>query len=372
MKDEELLAFIALTATPGLGNLGARHLIDVMETAESIFRERKNLPKLVPGISEKAVKALDSAEPFRHAEKEWRFVEENHIRCLPITSEEYPSRLRECPDAPILLYYKGKGKLNALKAVSMVGTRNATPYGKQLCSDFLRELKEAFPGTLVASGLAYGIDIAAHRAALACGLPTVAVLAHGLDRIYPSLHKDVAEEMQEQGGILTEYPSGTNPDRQNFVKRNRIIAGMTDATIVVESARKGGSLITARIAGGYGRDCFAFPGRVNDPCSAGCNHLISSKQAELIQTADDFIEAMCWEREEKEPARQPIQRELFPDVSPEEKAIIECLQKNNELQTDTLVVRTNIPIHKMNALLIEMELKGIIKRLAGGTNRLIG
>ena len=372
MKDEELLAFIALSETPGLGSLGARHLIDVMETAENIFRERKNIAKFAPDISERAVKALDTAEPFRRAEQELRFVQENHVQCLPITSEEYPSRLRECPDAPILLYYKGKGKLNALKAVSMVGTRNATPYGKQLCSSFLKELKEAFPETLVASGLAYGIDIAAHRAALACGLPTVAVLAHGLDRIYPSLHKDAAEEMQEHGGILTEYPSGTNPDRQNFVKRNRIIAGISDATIVVESALKGGSLITARIAGSYGRDCFAFPGRAGDTFSAGCNQLISSKQAELVQSAKDFIEAMCWETDEKEPAPQAIQRELLPDVSPEEQAIISCLQKNNELQTDTLVVRTNIPIQKMNALLIEMELKGIIKRLAGGTNRLLG
>ncbi len=372
MIDEELLSLMALTGIPGLGTIGAKNLLTAMGDAVSIFRERRNLPNLVPGVTERLVKALDTPEAFRRAEKELRFVQDNHINCLSINSEEYPSRMRECDDAPTILYYKGNADLNALKVINMVGTRNATDYGKQICADFLKELKALLPNVLIVSGLAYGIDINAHRSALANGLETVAVLAHGLDRIYPAAHRNTAVEMLEHGGLLTEYMSETNPDRQNFVCRNRIVAGMSDATVVVESAVKGGSLITAEIAESYHRDCFAFPGRIKDEFSQGCNRLISTNRATLIQSAEELVKAMCWDTNSATSKQTSVQRQLFPDLTDEEQMIVDILQKGGEQQINTLVVETNIPVNKMSAILFELEMKGVVRVLAGGMYQLLG
>lgn len=372
MTDQELISLMALTRIPGLGSVGAKNLLVAMGNAVSIFREREHLPNLVPGVTERLVKALNTPGAFRRAEEELRFVQNNHIDCLSITSEEYPSRMRECDDAPVLLYYKGNADLNALKVINMVGTRNATDYGKQICADFLKELKTILPNVLVVSGLAYGIDINAHRCALANGLETVAVLAHGLDRIYPAAHRNTAVEMMEHGGLLSEYMSATNPDRQNFVCRNRIVAGMSDATIVVESAVKGGSLITAEIAEGYHRDCFAFPGRINDEFSKGSNKLISANRATLIQSAEEFVKAMCWDVNNNDEKQPSIQRQLFPDLTDEEQLIVDILQKNGEQQINTLVVEADIPVNKMSAILFELEMKGVVRVLAGGMYQLLG
>lgn len=361
MKDEQLYS-IALTRIPGLGLIGIHKLVDALGSATAVFRNRKDLCELVPGISPKQIKALDCPEAFRRAEEELLFTETNRIRCLTLTDEDYPSRLRECDDAPLVLYYRGNADLNALKIINIVGTRHATAYGQDICIRFLEELAAMLPEVLVVSGLAYGIDIHAHRAALANHLNTIGVLAHGLDRIYPSAHRKTAIEMLEQGGLLTEFMSGTNPDRQNFVRRNRIVAGMSDATIVVESADKGGALITAGVAGSYHRDCFAFPGRINDEFSAGCNQLIKSNQAALILSAKDFVETMGWSEDKEKTSSTPRQRELFPDLSEEEEKVVGLLKSRPDgLQINTLVVDTNIPVNRMSALLFELEMKGVLR-----------
>jgi len=270
-SEEEQIYSIALTMVPGIGHIGAKHLIDGMNNAVDVFRLRKEIPERIPEVSQRVVDALDCPQAVIRAEQEYEFIRKNRISCLTFHDEAYPSRLRECEDAPIVLFFKGNTDLNSLHILNMVGTRNATDYGTRICASFLRDLKTLCPDVLVVSGLAYGIDIHAHREALVNDLPTVGVLAHGLDRIYPYVHRKTAIDMLEKGGLLTEFLSGTNPDKHNFVSRNRIVAGMCDATVVIESAEKGGSLITAELAEGYHRDCFAFPGRINDEYSKGCN-----------------------------------------------------------------------------------------------------
>lgn len=368
MQDEHFYS-LALTRIPGLGLMGACSLIRTLGSASAIFQNRKELKELIPEASEKLIKSLDCPEAFKRAEQELLFAEKNQIQCLTLNDAAYPSRLRECEDAPIALFYRGNTPLNALHVISIVGTRHATAYGEDLCHSFVRELAELCPNTLIVSGLAYGIDIHAHKSALQHGFPTVGVLAHGLDRIYPSAHRKTAVSMMDQGGLLTEFMSGTNPDRQNFVKRNRIVAGMSDATIVVESAQKGGALITAELAEGYHRDCFTFPGRTTDTYSKGCNELIRSNRASLILSAEDFVSVMGWNVHKPTKA---IQRELFPNLSEEETKIVQTLQSSHEgIQINTLIVKTDIPINRISMLLFELEMKGIVRALAGGVYRLL-
>lgn len=367
----EQLASIALTQCSGIGRINAKRLVDALGSAAEVFRRRDELPVLLPGISRAVLKALHCPDAFRRAERELAFVEKNNILCLTLRDEAYPSRLRECPDAPLVLFFKGDCDLNRLRVINMVGTRQATEYGKQFCADFLHDLAQLCPHVLVLSGLAYGIDIHAHRAALANGLSTVAVLAHGLDRIYPQVHRKTAVEMLEQGGLLTEYLTETTPDRHNFVSRNRIVAGMADATIVVESASRGGSLITAELAEGYNRDCFAVPGRVTDPASAGCNRLIRENRAQLLSGADDFVKAMGWTAVTATIRPEAVQRDLFPDLSPEEDRIIHILSRRGDLHINTLVVESDIPVNRMSALLFELEMKGVVKAMVGGTYHLL-
>lgn len=373
IDSKEVLHCLALQQIPGIGIISARSLYEVFNNATDVFARRSDMVHYTHPAQRKLIKALDCPEAFRRAEREMEFAEKNGIQCIAISDRRYPSRLRECPDAPLVLFYKGNADLNSLRVVSMVGTRNATDYGRQLCNDFIRDLKSLCSEVLIISGLAYGIDIASHRASLAHGLPTVGVLAHGLDRIYPSVHRRTAIEMLEQGGLLTEYMSGTNPDRQNFVQRNRIVAGMCDATIVVESAAKGGALITAGIAMGYHRDCFAFPGRVGDACSVGCNALVRDNKAALILSAEDFVKAMCWDSaitEKSVPVA--VQRQLFVDLSPEEEVLVSTLGKHGDgLQINTLVVEADIPINRASALLFELEMKGVVRALAGGVYKVV-
>jgi len=369
MTDQELLHTIALTRIPGLGLAGMHKLMRACGSAVAIFERRKELPDLVQG-SDKLVDALDCPQAFERAEKEVEFVRKNAILALGYNDADYPSRLRECNDAPVVLFYKGNIPLNQLKVINMVGTRQSTDYGQRICNAFLRDLKQLCPDVLVVSGLAYGIDIAAHRAALGNGLHTVGVLAHGLDRIYPSVHRQTAVQMVQQGGLLTEFMSGTTPDRQNFVMRNRIVAGMCDATIVVESAAKGGALITANLAEGYNRDCFAFPGRCDDPFSMGCNALIRDNKAALIQSAEEFVKAMQWDVQT--PVKQPVQRQLFPDLNDEEQAIVALLQAMPDgYSLNDLSVTAQMAVNKLSALLFEMELKGVVQALPGNKYRLI-
>lgn len=369
--DEERIYSIALTLIPGVGHIWAKKLVDEVGSAADVFRLRAELSDRLPEVNRRIVDVLDAPQALARAQEEYAFAVKNQIHCLTYNDEAYPSRLRECPDAPVVLFFKGNTDLNALRVINMVGTRNATDYGKQICIRFLQELHELCPEVLVVSGLAYGIDIHAHRAALANGFPTVGVLAHGLDRIYPSVHRKTAVDMLTRGGLLTEFLTGTEPDRYNFVSRNRIVAGMSDATIVVESAAKGGSLITAELAEGYQRDCFAFPGHITDEYSQGCNQLIRDNKAMLIQSAEDLVKAMGWDVESQSKKPDGVQRCLFLDLSEEEQRVVNLLDKRGELHINTLVVETELPVHKMNALLFELEMKGVVRVLVGGVYQLL-
>lgn len=370
-SEEEQIYSIALTMVPGIGHIGAKHLIDGMGNAVDVFRLRKEIPERIPEVRQRVIEALDCPQAVLRAEQEYEFIRKNRISCLSFHDEAYPSRLRECEDAPVVLFFKGNADLNSFHILNMVGTRNATDYGTQICASFLRDLKAFCPDVLVVSGLAYGIDIHAHREALANELPTVGVLAHGLDRIYPHVHRKTAVDMLEKGGLLTEFLSGTNPDRHNFISRNRIVAGMCDATIVIESAEKGGSLITAELAEGYHRDCFAFPGRMSDEYSKGCNRLIRDNKASLLLSAEDFVQAMGWNMQTTLSEKVSVQRSLFIELSEEEQKIVAILEKLGNLQINSLVVEADIPVNKMTALLFELEMKGVIRVLAGGMYQLL-
>ena len=368
MQDEHIYT-LALTRIPGLGLIGACNLVRSLGSASAVFQNRKELKDLIPEVSDKLIQALDCPEALRRAELELIFAEKNQIQCITLNDASYPSRLKECEDAPLALFYRGNAPLNARRVISIVGTRHSTHYGEDLCASFVRDLKDLCPDIQIISGLAYGIDIHAHRAALQYGFPTIGVLAHGLDRIYPAAHRKTAIAMMDNGGLLTEFMSETNPDRQNFVKRNRIVAGMCDATIIVESAAKGGALITAELSESYHRDCFAFPGRTTDIYSAGCNELIKKNRASLILSAQDFVEAMGWN---SGVVPKAVQRELFPDLSDEERKVVETIQQTTDgIQINTLVVETNIPIQHISSLLFDLEMKGVVRALAGGVYKLI-
>ena len=370
-SEEEQIYSIALTMVPGIGHIGAKHLIDGMGNAVDVFRLRKEISERIPEVSQRVIEALDCPQAVLRAEQEYEFIRKNRISCLSFHDEAYPSRLQECEDAPVVLFFKGNADLNSLHILNMVGTRNATDYGTQICASFLRDLKALCSDVLVVSGLAYGIDIHAHREALANELPTVGVLAHGLDRIYPHVHRKTAVDMLEKGGLLTEFLSGTNPDRHNFISRNRIVAGMCDATIVIESAEKGGSLITAELTEGYHRDCFAFPGRMSDEYSKGCNRLIRDNKASLLLSAEDFVQAMGWNMQTTLSEKVSVQRSLFIELSEEEQKIVAILEKLGNLQINSLVVEADIPVNKMTALLFELEMKGVIRVLTGGMYQLL-
>lgn len=371
IPSDELQALLALTCTPHIGVVIGRQLIEGMGTAKAVYDYRTELPERMPGVRSSLVEALDCPAAMKRAEAEMDYMQKHHVTCIAINEPAYPSRLRECGDAPLVLYACGNVDLNTRHVVSIVGTRKATEYGRDLCAMFVHDLAQLCPDVLVVSGLAYGIDIASHRAALLNGLPTVGVLAHGLDRIYPSVHRSVAAEMVRQGGLLTEYMSSTEPERQNFVQRNRIVAGMADATVVVESAVKGGALITAGIALGYNRDCFAFPGRTGDPYSKGCNNLIRDNGAGLITSAEDFVKAMNWESSSDN--ANPIQESLFVELEPEELSVMTVLRREEDgVQINQLVVECNIPVNRLSSILFALEMKGLVRTLPGACYRAIG
>lgn len=287
-SQNKLFYQIALTQIDNVGDILGRKLLSAVGDAERIFRSSRKELMTIENIASKTIDDILNPEVLRRAEKELEFVTRNNIQTYFISDEEYPQRLRDCSDAPLLLYYRGNAEFNVNRVISIVGTRNSTPYGRQLCDSFIEEISQLCPDTLIISGLAYGIDIHAHKAAVKHKAPTIGVLAHGLDRIYPDAHRYVAAQMEEHGGLLTEFVSGTEPERYNFVRRNRIVAGMSDATIVIESADKGGSLITADLASSYCRQVFAAPGRVGDVQSIGCNKLIANHKADLLLSATHF------------------------------------------------------------------------------------
>ena len=370
MEEKELLSLIALQHIPGVGSITAKRLVEGVGSAVQVFENRTDLASIIPQVQSTLIKALDCPSAHHRAEQELEFITKHHITCIGYHDEEYPVRLRECDDAPILLFYRGNAKLNPRRVISIVGTRKCSEYGRDLCESFVRDLAAQCPDVLIVSGLAYGIDVCAHRASIKYGLPTVGVLAHGLDRIYPAVHRNTAAQMVTCGGLLTEYVSHTEPERQNFLQRNRIVAGMADATIIVESADKGGSLVTASIANSYGRDCFTFPGRISDTSSAGCHRLIRNNQAALITSTDDFIEAMMWDVAQTNKSK-PIQGSLFPELNAEESSIVTLLEQHPDgLPINTLAIDTDLPIHRVSATLFELELRSIVRPLAGSIYRL--
>jgi DNA processing protein len=345
-----------------------------MGSATAIIEHRKDLRQIVPEISGKVMEALGDVETVRpRAEEELAYDESHGIRAICLNDDDYPARLKECPDAPLMLFYKGTADLNARRIINIVGTRHATPYGEDLIRRFVADLGMLCPGIVVVSGLAYGIDICAHRHALRNGVETIGVLAHGLDDLYPPHHRDVANEMVKQGGLLTEFMTRTNADKLNFVRRNRIIAGISDACVLVESAAKGGGLITTRISKDYYRDVFAFPGPVGAVYSEGCNRLIRDNGAALITSADDFVKAMRWDDDAKvAAARQAgIARTLFPELTDDERKIVDVLRQTNDLQLNIISVKTALPMGTLSSLLFGLEMKGVVKPYAGGTYHLL-
>ena len=374
MNTEELFYTMALTRLTNFNYQQALELYRMVGSAQLLYEYRTHIGDVIGDASPRLVESLKNwDEAMKRADYELKYMQEHGIRGLTLNDDDYPQRLTECPDAPLVLYFTGNCDLNESKIISIVGTRHATVYGEDLIRRFVRDLHQQCPKVLIVSGLAYGVDIHAHREALENGYATVGVLAHGLDQIYPYAHRETAAEMVNHGGLLTEFMTQTNADKPNFVRRNRIVAGMADATIVVESAAKGGGLITAEIAQSYDRSVFAFPGNVNAEFSKGCNNLIRDNGAGLITCAADFIRAMNWQDEtlRQQALSDGIERTLFPDLSAEEQLIVGILQDTNDLQLNILSVKSSIPIGRLTAILFQLEMKGVIKPLAGGMYHLL-
>lgn len=343
-------------------------------SATAIIEQRKDLPKLFPGLPHRVVDDLNNLDVMRgRVEEELAYDEAHGVKVVCLNDDDYPYRLKEAPDAPLMLFYKGTANLNARHVINIVGTRHCTRYGEDLIRRFVAGLHALCPDTIIVSGLAYGVDVHAHREALNNGMETVAVLAHGFDTLYPPSHRDIANEMVRRGGLLTEYMTHTKPDKLNFVRRNRIVAGICDATILVESAKKGGGLITTRIAREYDRDVFAFPGPVGAPYSEGCNNLIRDNGAGLITSAADFVKAMGWEDEAvlEKAKSKGIERQIFPDLSADERKVVDLLRQINDLRQDIISLKTAIPVGSVVAILFQLEMKGVVKAYAGGTYHLL-
>ncbi len=359
--NNDLIFQVALTRIPHIGHVHAKTLISIFGTAEAIFKTPKNKLEKVDGIGHIRASSIKSFSDFKNCEKEIHFTEKHHIKPIFISDIEYPKRLLNCYDSPVLLYFKGNASLNNTRFVSIVGTRTNTEYGKNICEQFIDELKAY--NTSIISGLAYGIDTIAHKSALKNNLPTIGILAHGLDRIYPYSNKGMAKQMIEYGGLLTEYPSGTNPDKQNFPERNRITAGICDALVVIETGKSGGSLITAEIANSYNKDVFAFPGRINDAKSEGCNRLIKNNKACLISSAEDLVNLMGWN--EKKSNQIPKQQTLFNDLNNDELVLMKLLAEVNEADIDTLTFKSGLSHSSIAVILLTLEMNGLIKSLPG-------
>lgn len=368
MENPENLAYkIAISLIPGIGAVTARNLIAYVGSVEGVFQEKeKNLMK-IPGVGEVNAKKVVRQDVLERAKREVDFILKNRIKTFFYLDENYPTRLKNCSDAPIILYYKGNANLNEQRIISIVGTRNATNYGKEICEELIRSFSEKNYRLLVVSGLAYGIDVQAHKACLKYNIPTVGVFAHGLDTIYPALHTQVAAKMLENGGLVSDFISETKIDRPNFLRRNRIIAGLADATIIVESAEKGGALVTADIANSYNRDVFAFPGRSTDPYSKGCNKIIKLNEAVLVESAADIEKAMNWDV--KLSAPKIIQTSLFVELTSEEQKLVDLLKEGDRF-VDEITIETNLSMSKVSALLLGLEFKGMITSLPGKMYRL--
>lgn len=369
MINEDLKYKIALSLIPKVGHVIAKKLVSHVGSFEGVFKETKKKLLTIPGIGEVLAESITNSEALSKADEELKFIEKHNITTCFYLDKEYPERLKYCEDAPILIYSKGNADYNNRKVLSIVGTRKATHQGIAFCEKLIEDLAQRNHSPLIVSGLAYGIDAAAHKSALNNKLQTIAVLGHGLDIIYPASHKSLAKDIIKNGSLITDFPSKSIRDKNHFIKRNRIIAGLSDATIVIESGEKGGSLVTADIANSYNRDVFALPGRVTDQYSVGCNNLIKMNKAVLLTSVKDIEYLLGWDVTENK--EQSVQRNLFVDITNEERVIVDILSKSDNVPIDVLCVKCNMPTSKVSPLLLSLEFKGLVRPLPGKLYQLI-
>ena len=357
----ELFYQLALTLVPNIGDVQAKLLVQHFGEASAIFKAKKHSLEKIEGIGTARAASIKDFHEYHLVETELKFIEKYKIKTFFLTDKQYPQRLLNCYDSPTLLFYKGNANLNTSRIVAIVGTRSNTDYGKSFTEKLVKDLSDQ--NVLVISGLAYGIDAIAHKASVKNGLPTVGVVGHGLSKIYPSTHAELAKEMiADGGGILSEFFHDVKPDKHNFPLRNRIVAGMSDATVIVESSVKGGSMITAKLADAYNRDVFAVPGRTTDKVSAGCNHLIKYNKAVLLTDADELLDVMGWK---EKTVTQKKQRELFIELTPEEQNIFQLLQEKETLHIDEINSLSGMSSSSMAAAILNLELQGIIQSQPG-------
>jgi DNA processing protein len=367
MTQQELLYVLALQHLPKIGSINAKKLIGHCGTAEAVFKEKKTSLLRIDGIGVLSIQGLDDKLHLEAAEEELRFISDHKIDTHYFRADTYPDRLKHCIDGPILLFSRGRLNLANKHLISIVGARKATTYGLSFCNDLVEALAPYNP--VIISGFAYGIDICAQKAALQHNLQTVGCLAHGLNQIYPKVHERYVPEVEAHGGFYTDFWSTDEFDRTNFLKRNRIIAGISEATVVIESAAKGGSLVTADIANSYDREVFALPGRATDTQSEGCNNLIKHQKAHLLSHPLDIPYLLDWKLESEDPPT--IQRSLFVELNEEEKAVFNFLKAQPKALLDTIAINCEIPTYKLAGILLNMELKGVLRPLPGKRFELI-
>ncbi|MCW5514606.1 DNA-processing protein DprA [Muriicola sp. Z0-33] len=361
MIDNELIAILRLQNIPNLGDITAKKLITSCGSPTAIFSDKVSHLRKIEGVREKALDGLYHAQYHAAAVREFEYITQNNIGYIYFTDKTYPRYLKHCADGPLLLFKRGNIQLEGRKIISVVGTRNMTNYGMAFCEQFIEDIAPLNP--VIVSGFAFGVDICVQRAAMKSNLQTIGCLAHGLNQIYPRQHARFTSEITENGGFLTEFWSSSHPERENFLKRNRIIAGMSEATIVVESAEKGGSLVTADIAHSYNRDVFAVPGRTSDTYSLGCNNLIKQQKAHLLSSAADLIYMLNWEVGEKD--IRPVQKQLFTELDASENVVYNYLQKEGKQLLDSIALECNLPIYLASSTLLNMEMKGVVRPLPG-------
>jgi DNA processing protein len=360
MSEQELFHLLALSKIEGVGDVVAKKLLLHCGSAEQIFKYKSSQLTGIDGIGVFLTNNLKNKTVFEKAEKELKYIKDNDINVMHFQDENYPDKLKHCIDGPVLMFTSGNLNINNRKIISIVGTRQITSYGTEFTKKLIEDLAPLDP--IIVSGFAYGVDIVAHQAAMDHNLQTIGVVAHGLNQIYPKVHKKYVSKMEKNGGFMTEFWSDSEPLRENFVRRNRIVAGMAEATIVIESADRGGSLITATMANDYNRDVFAVPGRTSDKFSQGCNNLIKTQKANLLTSAADLVYILNWDIQKEV---KPIQKQLFVTLESDEQKIYDFLIKNGKEVLDIIALECDLPVYKISVILFNMELKGVVRPLPG-------
>jgi DNA processing protein len=360
MTEQDLFYLLALQRVEGVGDIMAKKLLTHCGSAEAVFATKTVKLAAIDGVGSMLLKSLKNKSVFEKANKELEFVKSNDINVVSFQDENYPDRLKHCIDGPLLLFTSGNIDLKNRRIISIVGTRQITSYGMEFCRKLIEDLAPLDP--IIVSGFAYGVDIVAHQLAMEHKLQTIGVVAHGLNQIYPKTHKKYVAKVEENGGFMTEFWSSSNPDKENFVRRNRIVAGMSEATIVIESADRGGSLITANMANDYNRDVFAVPGRVTDKYSQGCNNLIKTQKANVLTSAADLVYILNWDIQKES---KPVQKQLFVTLEDDEQKVYDYLLKTGKELMDIIALRCDFPIYKISGMLLNMELKGVVRPLPG-------